>query len=134
MEIILANAKLAGWLRSFSGINPPKLKSRMIFQWMNNDIIPYWMFDDTVDSDIDDDDYFDEYTVYHHSGVDAFRRINKIVIVIFIPLIVYACVAICLSTSFLYSIPDFIPIKGINITQNQCEFSGESFIFSGSKT
>jgi len=118
MEIILANAKLAGWLRSFSGFEPPEPKSKKAFQWMENDIIPFWMFSDTVDPDVGDDDYFDEYTVNHHSGAQTYIRMNKNFAVIFIPLIVYACVVICLSTSFLYSIPDYIPIRGIIIIQN----------------
>ena len=97
MEIILTNAKLASWLRSFSEIEPPKRKPRKVFEWMENEIIPFWMFSDIVESikDVEDDDYFDEYNVDHHSGYDSYQRMINIMRIIFILVHLYACILIC---------------------------------------
>ena len=71
MDTILANAKLADWLKNFSGIESTKSSHKKIFQWMENGIIPMWMFPDITDRvlDIEDDEYFDEYDIEHHSSM-----------------------------------------------------------------
>jgi len=102
MEIILANAKLASWLRSFSEIEPTKRRTSKVFQWMEIDIIPFWMFSDIVESikNVEDNEYFDEYNVDHHSGYDSYKRMNNTVGIIFIFLNLYACLYIGLVPLF----------------------------------
>ena len=83
--MMLTNAKFADWMRSFSELEPPKLKSRTTFQWMENDIIPFWLFPNDTDRilDIEDDQYFDEYIDYH-SISKSHQRYDKILFCIFL--------------------------------------------------
>ena len=85
MEMMLTNAKMADWIQSFSELEPPKLKSRTTFQWMENDIIPFWLFPNDTDRilDIEDDQYFDEYIDYH-SISKSHQRYDKILFCIFL--------------------------------------------------
>ena len=72
MEMILVNAKTTDWMKSLSEIELPKPTHRRVFQWMENKIIPIWMFLEIADRvlTIEDDEYFDEYNIDHHSSVD----------------------------------------------------------------
>ena len=77
MEIILNNAKFADWMRNFH-IEIPKPTPRKLFQWMEDGVIPFWMFPDIHDRNLDPDDeqYFHLYDVDHHSKValsEAFK-------------------------------------------------------------
>ena len=98
--MMLANAKLADWLRNFSELEPTKLKSRKPFQWMENDIIPFWLFLNDTDRalDIEDDHYFDEYDYEFHSRLKSYQRFDKIMFFIFLILILYQLL-------FLYFLP-----------------------------
>ena len=95
MEMMLTNAKLADWMQSFSELEPPKLKSRTTFQWMENDIIPFWLFPNDTDRilDIEDDQYFDEYIDYH-SISKSHQRYDKILFCIFF---VFQLVSTCVN-------------------------------------
>ena len=68
MEIILNNAKFADWMRNFY-LDVPKPTARKLFQWMEDEVIPFWMFPDIADRVLnpDDEQYFDVYDVSHHS-------------------------------------------------------------------
>ena len=72
MEMILVNAKTTDWMKRLSAIELPKPTHRKVFQWMENEIIPIWLFLEIADRvlTIDDDEYFDEYNIDHHFSVD----------------------------------------------------------------
>ena len=110
MEMMLTNAKLADWMRSFSELEPPKLKSRTTFQWMENDIIPFWLFPNDTDRilDIEDDQYFDEYIDYQ-TRLKSHQRFDKIMFCIF--LFLNLCQLLVLH--FLSYLEDFSRLHGI---------------------
>ena len=76
MEQILAQAKLADWMRSFSDFDLPKPSTKQTFEWMEGPIVPLWMFLEDLDTvlDVYDDQYFDEYTVHHHPQPTKFIK------------------------------------------------------------
>ena len=98
--MILANAKLASWMQSFSKIEPPKQNLRKTFQWMESGIIPYWLFSDIVDS-ARDVEYYDQYKTFHHSGFGLYRLENKIIALIFF-LYWYHVYIVCWCTLIIY--------------------------------
>ena len=79
MEMILVNAKTTDWMKSLSEIELPKPTHRRVFQWMENEIIPTWMFLEIGDRvlTIEDDEYFDEYNTEHHVPVQGATELRR---------------------------------------------------------
>ena len=63
------------WLHGSSEI----ISKRTAFQWMENDIIPFWLFLNDTDRilDVEDDEYFDEYMDYY-SRLKSHQRFDKV--------------------------------------------------------
>ena len=55
VQVIVANFKVLDWMRSFSGIELPKQPRKHIFKWMDEQVIPFWMFPDNDKGSLNDD-------------------------------------------------------------------------------
>lgn len=46
VQVIVTNVKVLGWMRSFSRMEQPDPPRKETFKWMDQQVIPFWMFPD----------------------------------------------------------------------------------------
>ena len=100
MEQVLAQAKLADWMRSFSDFDLPKSSPKQTYEWMEERVVPCWMFMEYSDTFFhgDDEQYFDEYTVDHHQKPRTLMENSFFVVILWL----YSLYIILIYMTFIY--------------------------------